>query len=193
MNQSKRPVPVIYERVSVHSFQNKPVPKDVLEEILTAGTMAPTSGNMQSWEFIVIDDPEIKEKIVDDTTFGGYYSKGAKSQQWIKQAGVIIIACTNFKRAVARYGELGRDLAPLDTASAVQNMLLTATAMGLASCWVGGFHVEKLKKMLNIPIYVRPAGLVPMGYPIEKTEPKKKMPVRWVTHKNSYNVPYFKD
>ena len=124
LNPASRPVPVIYERVSSRSFQNKPVPMNVLEEILTAGTMAPTSGNMQPWEFIVIDDSEIKEKMVDHTTFGGYFSKGAKSQQWIKQAGVIVVACINFKRAVARYGELGRDLAPLDTASAVKNMLL---------------------------------------------------------------------
>src|SRR5690625_697489 len=135
--QSVHPVPVIYQRTSVRSFKNKPIPKDMLEEILTAGTMASNSGNMQPWEFIVIDNTEMK-KLVAESTYAGYYAKGASYQSWVKEAGVIIVACTNFKRTIAAYGEDGNLWALLDTAAAIQNMLLTATAMGLGGCWIGG-------------------------------------------------------
>lgn len=82
-------------------------------------------------------------------------------------------------------------MGPLDTAAAVENMFLTATAMGLAGCWVGGFHEEKVKELLQIPHYVRSVGLLPLGFPAEEAEPKKRMSLKWVTHKNRYNVPYF--
>lgn len=189
MNFRQKPIPAIYQRVSTRKFLEKEIPQDMLEEILTAGTMAPSSGNMQPWEFIVIDDPTVKEEVVQ-FTFSGYYSKGTNYQYWIKTAAVVVVVCANYKRTVARYGEAGKMWAPLDAAAAVQNMFLTATALGLSGCWVGGFHEEGIKRLLRIPPYVHPIGLLPLGYPAEQMEPKKRMPLKWVTHKNRFNVPY---
>ncbi|GGK35058.1 hypothetical protein GCM10010965_30020 [Caldalkalibacillus thermarum] len=124
-------------------------------------------------------------------TFSGYYAQGANHQHWIKNAGVIIVACANLKRTTARYGEPGREWALLDAAAAIQNMLLTAIALGLSGCWVGGFHEEQLQRLLNIPPYVKPVGLLPLGYAAEKPKRKNRMPLKWVTHKNRYNFPYF--
>ena len=184
-----KPIPAIYQRVSTRKFLEKPISRAWIEEILIAGTLAPSSGNMQPWEFIVIEDQELKEDLVK-FTFSGYYSKGSHHQGWIGKASVVIVACTNYKRTVARYGEAGKDWAPLDTAAAVENMLLTATAMGLAGCWVGGFHEAGVKELLKIPPYVRPVGLLPLGFPAEEPVPKQRIPLKWVTHKNRYNIPY---
>lgn len=182
---------VLAKRVSVRSFKNKQIPKDVLEKILTAATQAPASGNMQPWEFIVVDDQVMKAEVVKHT-FSGFYSKAANNQQWIKEAGAVIIACANLKRTQARYGEMGDVWAPLDVAAAVENMLLAATALGLAGCWVGGFQAVGIRKLLHIPDYVQPIGLVPIGYPKEeKSQQKEKLSVKLVTHRNMYNVPYF--
>nr|WP_304219981.1 nitroreductase family protein [Fredinandcohnia onubensis] len=191
MIQLTQAVPVIYERSSTRGFQKKSIPENLLKEILTAGTMAPNSGNMQPWEFIVIDTQEMKEKVVE-TTYAGYYSKGASNQHWIKDAGAIIVACTNFKRTISAYGEDGNLWAQLDTAAAIQNMLLTATALGLGGCWIGGFNRENVKKLLNIPPYVTPISLVPLGYASRKFDNKARIPVDLITHKNQYNVPFFK-
>lgn len=180
----------IYNRSSCRSFQKKRIPQHILKEIITAGTMAPASGNMQPWEFVIVDDRSLIKK-VSEQTFGGFYSKGAKSQVWIRNAPVVIIPCVNFKRTKARYGDLGYKWAPIDTTSAVQNMLLAATELGIASCWVGGFLEKEIRNLLNLPSYVKPIGLIPMGYSDEETTHKQKLDAKWVTHHNVYNKPYF--
>lgn len=183
-------IEAIYNRVSSRSFINKDIPKHIVKEIIIAGTMAPTSGNMQAWEFIIVDEADKKEKIMQ-CTFSGFYSKGSPNQQWIKDAGIIIIPCVNYKRTVARYGDLGYKLAPIDTASAVQNMLLAGTELGISGCWVGGILKEEIHKLFKMPSYVQAIGLVPMGYTKENTEKKHKMDAKWIVHKNMYNLPYF--
>lgn len=180
----------IYNRVSCRSFQEKPIANEILKEIITAATMAPASGNMQPWEFIIVDDPTRKERI-SEHTFSGFYSKGAKSQTWIKDAALIIIPCVNYKRTIAKYGDLAYEWAVIDTTSAVQNMLLSAEQLGVSSCWVGGFKKHTIQEMLQVPPYVHPLGLIPMGYAQEKTARKKKIDAKWVTHRNSYNQPFF--
>ena len=189
INEQKR-IHAIYHRVSCRAFDDRQIPQHIIEEIITAGTMAPASGNMQPWEFIVVDHKDMKEKI-SDHTFSGFYSKGADSQLWIRHAPIIMIPCVNFKRTVARYGDLGYEWAVIDTTSAVQNMLLAATELGVASCWVGGFIEKGVRQLLELPSYVKPLGLIPMGYPAERTEHKQKIDAKWITHSNVYNKPYF--
>ena len=183
---------LIYDRVSIRVFQPKKVENHLIEELLNAGITAPTSGNMQPWEFIVIKDDAQKREIVTCTYFA-YFSNGASYQNWIGNAGVIIVACANLKRTQARYGEDGKEWAQIDTAACIENILIAAPAFGLAGCWVGGFNEEKLKGMLNIPSYVKPIGMLPIGYPKEFAERKNRMPLKWMTHDGMYNIPYFKD
>lgn len=183
---------VILNRVSCRSFINEPIDKKIIQKVLTAATKAPSSGNMQPWEFIVIDQQSTKDSLVS-STFSGFYSKDAKSQQWIVNAPIIIVVCINYKRTTARYGSLAKGWAPLDTASAVQNMILTASSLGIGCCWVGGFRKDIVRQLIKIPAYVKPVGLLPMGYPAKKESPKHKLPPEWVTHHNQYNIQYFND
>ncbi|KQL49879.1 hypothetical protein AN963_09355 [Brevibacillus choshinensis] len=188
--ESNYPIPAIFQRVSKRKFTKQPIASEMVEQLLLAGTRAPSSGNMQPWEFIVIDDPAKKQEIVK-STFSGYFSKGMNYQYWIADAAVVIVACSNVKRTVARYGPAGREWALIDTAAAVQNILLTATALGLSGCWVGGINEQDIKESLHIPDDVRIIGLVPIGYSEEKALPKSRLPLKWVTHRNEYNVPYY--
>ncbi|MED4750499.1 nitroreductase family protein [Brevibacillus choshinensis] len=188
--ESNYPIPAIFQRVSKRKFTKQPIASEMVEQLLLAGTRAPSSGNMQPWEFIVIDDPAKKQEIVK-STFSGYFSKGMNYQYWIADAAVVIVACSNVKRTVARYGPAGREWALIDSAAAVQNILLTATALGLSGCWVGGINEQDIKESLHIPDDVRIIGLVPIGYSEEKALPKSRLPLKWVTHRNEYNVPYY--
>jgi len=191
MKKDVKRVEAIYKRKSTRAFQNKPIFNSTLYEIIQAGTKAPASGNMQPWEFIIIDQVKMKKRVLEQT-FSGFYSKNRNHQEWILDAGVIIVACTNFKRTLARYGSLAYEWALLDTAASIQNMLLTATELGFASCWVGGFCEKGIKHLLTIPDYVRPIGLIPIGLPSKEGFPKQKLQPEWVTHDNCYNKPFFK-
>ncbi|MGG4495024.1 nitroreductase family protein [Brevibacillus reuszeri] len=189
-SKSNYAIPAIFERVSKRKFTEQPIAPEILEQLLLAATRAPSSGNMQPWEFIVIDEPATKQEIVR-STYNGYFSKGKNYQYWIADAAVVIVACTNVKRTVARYGPAGKEWALIDSAAAVQNLLLTATALGLSGCWVGGINEQAIKTKLQIPDYVRIIGLVPIGYSVEDASPKSRLPLKWVTHHNAYNVPFY--
>lgn len=183
-------ITAIFERRSVRNFDDKEITDDVLYNILQAGTFAPSSGNMQPWEWIVVDDATLKELAVS-CTFSGFYAKDAPHQQWIKTAPIIVMICVNLKRTASRYDELAEKWVTIDTANAVQNMILTATENGIGSCWVGGIDEERLKTIFNLPTYVKPLGLLPLGYTTEKVSPKHKMDPMWMTHRNRYNEQYF--
>lgn len=173
-------------RVSVRSFSSQPIDEETVDFLLKCATTAPSNGNMQPWEFIVVRSKEMKEKLVR-CTFLGYHSRGGKHQDWIKDASVVIICCANHKRTKARYGEMGYLGSIIDVAAATQNLLVAIANLGLASCWVGGFDEEKLKDYLKIPKEVKPIGVIPIGYPKCTAERKNRLPVEIVKHLETYH------
>lgn len=180
----------ILQRRSIRRFRPDPVSEAVVELILEAGTKGPTGGNMQPWEFIVIDDDYVKKAVVE-ATYSGYYSGPGNPQSWILTAPLLIVVCCDFKRTFARYGTDGYKYASLDVAAAINNMLLAAIGEGLGSCWVGGYREDEIIKALDLPDRVRPLGLLPIGYPDENPSPRPRLPISYITHRNRFNRPYF--
>jgi len=181
----------IYKRTSVRNFSEEPISKEMIYNIIKAGTYAPSSGNMQPWEFVIVQSYKNKKQLIK-STFKGFYSKHSENQHWLLNAPVIIVICTNFRRTASRYGILSEKWGPIDTANAVQNMILTAAENNLGTCWVGGIVESEIRSLLNLPHYVNPLGLLPIGYACEeKMHFKYKMEPSWITHKEYYNFPYF--
>ncbi|MHA1262971.1 MAG: nitroreductase family protein, partial [Candidatus Freyarchaeota archaeon] len=119
-------------------------PEDVSDEqvkkLLEAAIMAPSAGNMQPWDFIVVRDEGQKKAL----------ARAALGQMFVASAPVVIVVCANKPRTARRYGSRGSELYCLqDTAAATQNILLAATAMGLAGCWVGAFNEEEASRVLD--------------------------------------------
>lgn len=155
----------IHRRRSVRDFLNQPVPDDVIRQIIEAGTWAPSSGNMQAWEFVIAKSDAARRRVVDTTDAGTTSRGGVHTQEWIMTAPVIIVVCYDVKRMTARYGLKGRQLMTLlDCMGAAENMLLAATGLGVASCCVIGFTPQRLKETLPIPKEITPLLLIPMGY-----------------------------
>ena len=168
----------IHSRRSIRDFTDQPVPDELVWRIIEAGTWAPSSGNMQAWEFVVVKDPETRRKLVETTDAGIVSRGGVTTQEWILDAPVVIIVCYDVKRMTARYGEKGRELLTvLDCMGCVQNMLLAATGLGLGACCVVGFFPDQLKTALPIPNELTPMLLVPMGYPKYQPAPPYRLPV----------------
>ena len=167
---------VLQARRSVRSFLPKAPDQALLRQVLQAGTWAPTAGNMQPWEFIIVQrDQALKEAIVN-TTYVGNSPKDGRPQRWILQAPVLIIVCCNLKRTAARYGwEAAQRLVYQDVSAAVENMLLTITALGLGSCWVGGFDINALKVLLQLPKHIEPMAILPVGYPAKVPSPPPRL------------------
>lgn len=168
----------IHTRRSIRSYTDKPVPDDVLYQVLEAGTWAPSAGNMQAWEFVIIKDPAAKRKLVDTTDAGNTARDGVFTQEWIMQASVVVVVCYDVKRMTGRYGYKGRTLMTLmDCMLCVENMALAAVNLGLGSCCVVGFDPAKLKEALPIPKEITPLLLLPMGYPAQDPSAPYRLPV----------------
>ncbi len=167
----------IKSRASVRSFKPDKIPDSVLDEILDSAVHAPSAGNVQDWEFVVVSKQDTKNRLAG----------AAWGQEFVSQAPVVIVVCSNLRTIHNAYGERGNSLYSIqNTATATQNMLLAAWEKGLGSCWVGSFNDENVREILVLPSHVRPMAIVPIGYPA--TEPKKsrRKKLGEVVHKEFY-------
>jgi nitroreductase len=164
-------------RRSIRSFLDKPVPKELVMRILKAGQLAPSAGNCQARQFILVDDSEVKRKLFE----------AAWNQEFILQAPISIVVCADEQRSSSRYGERGRSLyCILDAAASVENMLLAIHGLGLGACWVGAYRDEEVKEALGLPEHLKPIAIIPIGYPVRQPPARSRLPVEALLHYNRY-------
>jgi nitroreductase len=112
-------------RRSVRAFKNRRVSREIIDKLIDEARWAPSAGNVQPWEFVVVRDEEVKTQLAN----------AASDQAFIKEAPVFIVVCADENRSVREYGSRGKELSCIqDTAAAVQNMLLTAYSIGQGTC-----------------------------------------------------------
>lgn len=167
----------VFEAIRTRRSTRRYKPEDVSDEqvkkLLEAAIMAPSAGNMQPWDFIVVRDEGQKKAL----------ARAALGQMFVASAPVVIVVCANKPRTARRYGSRGSELYCLqDTAAATQNILLAATAMGLAGCWVGAFNEEEASRVLDLPSQVRPVAILPIGVPGESPRMPPRIPLSEITH-----------
>jgi len=150
---------VILSRKSIRSFKEKPVPEEILHEMLTAARLAPSFQNRQCWRYIVVKDVEKRKELALKSGFVG------KVNFFIKDAPVIIAACADTSKSGSMNGQ---DYYLVDVAISFQQMMLTAWNHGIGSCWLAAFNEKSVKKILEIPDKIRVVALSPFGYPKEK-------------------------
>jgi len=140
-------------RKSVRNFTTKTLPFEKVGEILDAARFAPSSGNAQNWRFIIIK--ENKEKV----------AVCCEGSEWVSTAQYLIVVCSDQERMKQLYGPRGEALYAVQNCSAaIQNMLLKAHDLGIASCWIGQFDEHKLNELLGIPQTIRPQAIIAYGY-----------------------------
>jgi len=146
------PIPEIINRRSVRSYKSDTVTEEQTEQILRAAMTAPSAGNQQPWEFIVVTDRTLLTKI----------NEVHPHSKMLLEAPMAIVVCGNLTR------EKHVDYWIQDCSAAVQNMLLEATHQGLGSVWLGVYprqdRVAGVKKLFNLPEPVIPFAVVALGY-----------------------------
>lgn len=174
----------IKERRSCKSYLEKEVPMELIYEILEAATYAPSAGNLQNWYFLVVTDIAKREAI----------SKLCLEQMWMLQAPVHIIVCNRKQRVTQMYPKRGEMYGTQACAAAIQNMLLKAHDVGLASCWVGAFNQDSIANLLKLPQGVDAEAIVTIGYPVRRdtTSPGRDR-VEVVSFFNEYGKRELKD
>ncbi|MFW9795141.1 MAG: nitroreductase family protein, partial [Candidatus Thorarchaeota archaeon] len=142
-----------------------------------AASSAPSAGNIQPWEFIIVRDPYQQHEL----------SVAALNQSFIEDAPVAIVVCADQARSEEGYGSRGRDLYCLqDTAAATENLLLAAHAMGLGTCWIGAFDEEMVRKIMKTPKHVKPVAIVPIGYTSQTPKTRRHRTLSEIIHREIF-------
>ncbi len=148
---------VVKRRSMIRAYKSDPVPEGKIQRLLKYAVHAPSAGNLQPWEFIVVKSPETRAKL----------AKAAFDQTSIATAPVIIATCADIQRAGSKYGARGSFYSLVDTAFASLLILLGAVEQGLSACFVGSYNPDEVTKLFALPDHVRPVGLITVGYPAE--------------------------
>ena len=165
-------------RRSIRAFKRQNVSQELVEKMIDAAIWAPSAGNIQPWEFIIVRRLEIKRELAE----------AALQQKFVEEAPVVIVVCADENRSSQRYGVRGKSLYCIqDTAAAVQNINLAACSLGLGTCWIGAFREKEARKILRVPRGVRPVAIIPVGYPAETPPPRSRRPSNNVIHYETFS------
>ena len=151
----------IRRRRSVRRYTGDPIPREDLEKIVDAGRLAASGNNRQPWDFIVVTDRAMIDRL-------------KVAAGWMDKAGAIIAVVLD---PSSRWWLE-------DGSAAVENMLIASTALGYGSCWLEGYTLpreEEFKALLDVPEGKRLLTLVPIGVPAEWPTVEKK-PLEQVIH-----------
>jgi len=167
---------VLNNRRSIRLYKKKLVERDKIYQIINAASLAPSAGNLQSWNFILVDDIDVKNQIVT----------AAMQQDWILNAQIIVV-CSRPSNTKRFYGTRGEVLYTVqDCAAAIQNMLLEASNLGLGSCWIGAFEENALSRILKLPEEVRPQAIITIGYSDESPVIPKRYAIESLVFHDEY-------
>lgn len=144
----------IFHRISVRKYQETPVTREEILQILRAGMQAPSAVNQQPWEFYVVEDKATLAKLATVSPYAGMTA----------DAAVCIAAC--YRRDCLR-----PEYAQIDLSIAMENIWLETDHLGLGGVWLGIAPIEErmqaVEKILDIPDHLRAFALFPFGHPAE--------------------------
>ncbi len=180
---------LIKQRQSVRKFTPQPVEKEKINLCLEAARLAPSASNSQPWSFIVVDHPELKDKVAHLT-----YDNLVVFNKFVPQAPVLVVFVIEKPKKITQIARFIKkiDYPKIDIGIAAAQFCLQAAELGLGTCMLGWFREKPIKKLLGIPEkkkigLIIPLGYYPADYPLrEKIRKKFEEVVRF----NSYLIPY---
>jgi Nitroreductase len=175
---------LIRSRQSDRAFDiSRPIELEKLERILEAGRLAPSACNAQPWKFIVVNDPELKNKVADCTS-----NRVLGMNHFTKQAPVHILIVEERANFTSTLGSLvkKKEFPQIDVGIAAAHICLAAKAEGIGSCIIGWFDEKKLRPLLGIPSSKRILLDIILGYSTQPLREKQRKSAEEVISYNKY-------
>ena len=145
----------IFHRVSIRKYEQQPVEQEKIEKLLRAAMAAPSACNQQPWEYYVVTNQSVIQKLAQATPYTGAAAG----------APVVFVPCSRTEGIAPPYFDI-------DLSASVENLLLEADELGLGCCWMGiaplADRMALVAEILQLPDRLKPFALVPCGYPAEE-------------------------
>jgi nitroreductase len=150
-------------RRSIRNFSPTRVEQDEIIDIIIAGSFAPSIGDLQPWEFVIIQERDTKQSLIEL----------CPENDWMYSAPVLIAVIANYSRTRTYHGEEADSVCRDSCSAAIQNMLLAAQQRELGACWVSQFDSSKIGNVLGVAEGHECIALIALGHP-ENSELLKK-------------------
>ncbi|NCC72848.1 MAG: NAD(P)H nitroreductase [Sphingobacteriia bacterium] len=175
---------LIRKRFSTRKYLPNPIEPEKLSLCLEATRLAPSASNSQPWHFIVVDQPDLKEKVALQT-----YNRLISFNKFTHQAPVIVVFLIEKPKLITQIG--GRikkkDYPLIDLGIAAEHFCLQAAESGLGTCMLGWYNEKNIKKLLGIPKSKDIGLLITLGYPaVENVPAKKRKPLKQLVSYNRF-------
>lgn len=172
---------ILEKRHCVRHFKTtKKVNFNDIAKIIDSAKYAPCAGGIFSMKFLVIDDNKLFPKIAD----------ACLGQSFIANASHLIIVCSDMSQIERSYGKKANFFARQQAGAAIENMFLKATDLGLATCWIGTFDENVLKRITDIPDNFIIEAVLPIGYEMGKEKQREKMNLKFLIRYNKWKTKY---
>lgn len=203
-------IELLQSRRSIRAYKPDPIPDEYIRKIIEAARWAPSGGNSQPWEFIVIKKKELKDRIADlfikslgllreaeltrEKEMRIPALVGEMMGPGFKNAPVFILLCgdprVNEAFPLGVFQKYGHEVFISNLASAFLCMQLAAKTLALGSQWVsaaGNFMEDDLKELLNIPRGVKIYDMMAVGYPAYQLGRRSPRKIDEMTHYDQYD------
>ncbi len=175
---------IVKGRRSIRKYEDKPVPEELLNQILESIQWAPSWANCQCWEVVIIRDPENKKKLQET-----FPPAGNPALKAVVDAPIVLALCAKMgvsgyykDKVTTKFG----DWMMYDLGICTQNICLTAHSLGLGTVIVGLFNQDKAGKAINVPDGYELVSLIPLGYPAKSGSAPKRREIAEFTHHETF-------
>jgi FMN reductase (NADPH) len=183
-------IDTILNHRSIRKFEDRPLPKEQIETLLKCAQAASTSSFIQAYSIIGVENKETK----------GRLAELAGNQSYVETNGHLFVFCADLHRHEVIASMENQDLTTslqstekfmvglIDASLAAQNAFLAAESLGLGACYIGGIrnNLDAVCDLLHIPTRVIPLFGMVVGYPLQQTDKKPRLPVQHVYHQEMY-------
>lgn len=190
MNTATHPVlELLRSHRSIRKFEDRPVPDELVREIVACGQTAATSSNIQATTVIQVKSPDRRRRLAEL----------AGNQSYVAEAGAFLVWCADLHRAERACTNQGGTFEPgmtehfiiatVDVALSAQTAVIAAESLGLGICYIGALrnHPAEVSDLLQLPEQVYPVFGLCLGYPAQDPEVKPRLPLDAVLMQETYD------
>ncbi len=176
-------IDIIKQRRTIRKFDQKPIKREILQDIIDCARLAPSGKNLQPWAFLVVDREDLVKAMFQNVGWAGYIQPEGNPKPGEEPTAYVVILTDEEKS----------NLTEADAGAAIENLMLAALSYGIGSAWLKNVKRAEVRSLFAIGDQYTISSVVALGYPKEQnvTEPYNGHIEYYKDDEGNYHVPKF--